>query len=962
MPRTHSPLFPSLLGVVVLCLAACDTNVGVIFDPNGPGGGSGAESNKVVVPIGGDTRSTRPRVVDVQPKGSGWPGTVPVVVTFSQSMNLKTLQPTSTAGTDARLFVRLKESTQALPAAYDTLDGGRTIVLRSTIELTNPTNVPYEVVLRAESRDVDGLRTQSSTDEVLAEFTTDAPPESEDGKVVAVVPRGGQTNVPREGDVFVFFSRPANLSSITATSMRIRASGGADVTGAYAAGLNTLGVDDTRVVRFRPAAQLAAGQRYDLILQNTISFGQEGTLELPSRSPFSSFTTSQVGAPESVLVGNPLAGYPDKVNRSNFQNLALHVEVPADTAAGDTVVARIYGQDASTTTANDVTYVERSATVPAAGNQVVTIDFSGALGSLDRPAFGDGEATLVAQLRRGDSRSGYIHNAAGNQPIFDLTAPTLVRVGPPGVATGNVFYTDQNEATLYGKASERIAVATLATSTATAALHASANDGTFFLGPVALNRTDIPVPFSLSLTDLAGNSVAAAIDGQFVQRGFTNGTVGSSLEVEVYDDATLDPVSGAVVVLDPGVPTVPPGPGRLVATTGANGRVLFTGLTAAAQTITAVRSGYHLVTLYASPAAFASLPLRPQQGATAVFRGTVGLVPTAGTSALIGNTAIDDPAVLAVATTTASPNVIPATNILANRPQLLSGFAGNFEPSAVPTYTQQGNSLNGATGLTLGVPGAPLAAGSDQAQSLQLGLALTGTASLSNGYIVDFASATGLDTANLTGGKPLVRVMGAFAGFGSQALAGVGFASSLGGASYNVGGNFSTALSGLTTFLPLFWVATEARDSAGRISRHRGLLDPASGGVFAPLAPMGIPVVTAPAAPAGSAPAITFADVIDPAIPPVIAIADLLLQDTAGRQWRVLATDTDGIGGTETVQVPDLAGTGATGLANGTWSARVESRIFFSTSGATAAQFVLAERRRQEINYARSLAVTFAVP
>ncbi|MEY4675314.1 MAG: hypothetical protein RL148_3098 [Planctomycetota bacterium] len=960
MPRTHTLLLPSLFGVVVL-LAACDTNVGVIFDPNGPGGGSGAESNKVVVPIGGDTRSTRPRVVDVQPKGDGWPGTVPIVVTFSQSMSLKTLQPTTTNGTDARLFVRIQGTTQAIPAVYDLMDGGRTVVVRSTLELTNPANTPYEVVLRAESRDVDGLRTQSSSDEVIAEFTTDAPAESEDGEVVAVVPRSGQTGVHRESDVFVFFSRAANLSSVTSTSLRVRASGGADLTGAYAAGLNTLGVDDTRVVRFRPASQLAASQRYDLILQDTITFGEEGTLQLPSRSPFSSFTASPVGAPESVVVGNPVAGFPDKINRANAQNLALHVEVPADTAAGDTVVARVYGQDASTSTADDVTYVERTATVATAGNQVVTVDFSGALGTLDRPAFGDGEATLTAQMRRGDSRSGYIHNAAANQPIFDLTAPTLVRVGPPGVTTGNVFYTDQNEATLYGKASERLSLANLATSTASAAMHASAADGTFFLGPVALNRTDVPVPFSLALTDLAGNSASAAVDGQFVQRGFTSGTVGSSLEVEVYDDATFDPVSGAIVVLDAGAPTVPP-TGRLVATTGANGRVLFTGLTAAVHTITAVRSGYHLVTLYESPAAFASLPLRPQQGATAVFRGTVGLLPTAGTSALVGNSAFDDPALLAVATTTAAPNVLPATNILANRPQLLSGFAGNFEPVAAPTYTQQGNNLNGTTGLTLGVPGPPLAAGADQAQSLQLGVALTGTGSLANGYLVDFATATGLDTASLVGGKPLVRVMGSFTGFGGQVLSGVGFASSLGGASYNVGGNFSTALSGLSNFLPLFWVATEARDTAGRISRHRGILDPANGGVFAPLTPLGIPVLTAPTAPVGTAPAITFNDVLDPAIPPVIALADLLLQDTAARQWRVLTSDTDAAGGTVTVQLPDLSGTGATGLANGTWSARVESRIFLSTSGATAGRFVLAERRRQEINYARSLAVTFAVP
>ena len=67
----------------------------------------------------------------------------------------------------------------------------------------------------------------------------------------------------------------------------------------------------------------------------------------------------------------------------------------------------------------------------------------------------------------------------------------------------------------------------------------------------------------------------------------------------------------------------------------ADGRASFTGLVAASHTITLVKAGYDLITLVDTPAGFASLPMRPNAGATASVSGNVAFQPTTGERALL---------------------------------------------------------------------------------------------------------------------------------------------------------------------------------------------------------------------------------------------------------------------------------------------------------------------------------------
>src|SRR5204862_7624856 len=112
------------------------------------------------------------------------------------------------------------------------------------------------------------------------------------------------------------------------------------------------------------------------------------------RTPFARYDTVAPAAPAGVELGNPVAGFPDKINRVNLASATLRVTPPTDAAAGDTVRARIYGLDATTTTGADLVFVERTVQLTQPGATPVTVDFSGTLGSLTSPQFEDGNITF----------------------------------------------------------------------------------------------------------------------------------------------------------------------------------------------------------------------------------------------------------------------------------------------------------------------------------------------------------------------------------------------------------------------------------------------------------------------------------------------------------------------------------------------------------------------------------------
>ncbi|MCR9244018.1 MAG: carboxypeptidase-like regulatory domain-containing protein [bacterium] len=714
-------------------------------------------------------------------------------------------------------------------------------------------------------------------------------------------------------------------------------------------------------MRFAPASAFGGSSGFELVVNDTITFGVDGRLDFRGRTPYAEFDTVGPQAPTAVTVGNPTMGFPDQINRANLGSVQLHVTTPVDAAEGDTVVARIYGFDPETSTVGDIAFEERTATVPApGGQQTVVVDFSGALGTLENPAFEDGGVDFAVQMRRGDQQSGYFLNDPDAEPRIDVTPPTLTAAGPPG--SGDDIFTDLEQLAFHGMASEEIGAATLSDGVnPDATLFGAAEDGFFTMSPVALGRLSGPRGYTLTITDRAGNMIETAVAGNIIQRGTLTGMVSGTLTVEAYDHATLAPIANATVVVDPGVPTVP-ATGQLVATTDSTGLATFTGLATMSHTVTIVADGYGLTTLYDTAAARVSLPLRPLSGATASFSGTAVFQPTAGTVALIGNNAFDDPLLLSTATTTADPTTIPTTDVTANRAQVVTAFGGTFEPTMVPAFSSHGYAMLGPTLLTTEASAPPVAGGETTRSTIVL-LPSTGvTSNLATTYGKDFALADGLDTANLVGGGPSVRVTASLSGFAGQALAGVGLATNTTGANYTVNATYGLPMAtGFVPFAPSFWVVTEARDSGGRVSRHRALLVTLTNTVLDVTNAPGVPEITNAGTFMGS-PLVTFEDELDPApVPGNVAMAEIIATDPAGRPWTVMQFDPDVTGGSESVQFPDLSMVAATGLATGTWSVRVEGRALFSLTTPTPTDLVLSELRRQEASFARSAAQEFTV-
>ncbi len=960
---------PWLLSLALL--GACD-NVGRAFDPSvdpdDPDPGT-TESTIEIVPVGGDVRTGRPKVRATYPSGGGWPVAVPVVVEFNESVNQASIAPSSPGGNDGRIVLRARGAPTPVPCAYDFLAEGRLLVMRPVTALTDAQSPTYEVVLLPDARDADGVRFEVPAEGlVLAEFQVNQADTFTDGRILALYPRENARDFAREGEVFVVFDRPATAATVVAANLQVRPAGGAPISGTITLPIQTVGVADGRVARFTPSARLEPSTEYELVVTADIRFGADGELDFRGRTPFSRFETVAPAAPAGIALQNPTTGFDNRINIDNAQSAVLRVIPPDDALAGDRVNVRVYGGDADTAGTGDLGFVERTAELTQPGNAPVDVDLAGALGTLANPRFDEGELTFAVQLQRGSQTSGFVHHADDAAPSFDITRPSVQRVGGPAAGNGTDVWCDTTHVAVWGQANERLASATLVAEGArTAELFASDDDGNFLLKPITLGRLVTAIGYNVTVVDDAGNMAAATFSGSIAQRGAITGALAGELVVEAYDEATLAPIAGAAVLVDPGVPVVPAS-GRFSDTTAGNGRAAFGGVVGPSHTITIVAPGYDLVTLYDTRASFVSLPLRPVTNATASLTGDVLFPPAPGVSAIVGSTAVADRGVVGARTTNAAPNTIPSTPILPNRAQVVTGFAGAFEPTGNPPFVAHGAQLLGPTLTEPTPPAPPVAGGESSEQRLTLVPSTAQTAGLPPGVpggarIRDFALATGLDTGTFVA-PPRVRVTGSLAGFESQALLGVGWLASTTGAAVGVDAAYSTTIAlGLAPFAPLLWCVTEVTDGAGRVSRSRGLVVPSglAAGTYLSPGPIAIPAVTVPGGASTGSPQVEFVDGLAVAGPPWVdarAYFELTASGPAGRRWLVLVPDRDGVG-TDTVQLPEL--TGVTGLAAGAWTIGVEGRVWSGVTGASLDDLVVTERVRVEIDYARSAPVTFTV-
>ncbi len=953
--------------VVAVGFAACD-NIGRAFDPNlnpnEPGTETGTSSIQIV-PFGGDAREGRPVVRETYPSGDGWPSTVPIVIEFSESINEATILPTSPTASDARIGVRIQGTEQLLPAQYEFLAQGRLLVIRPISGLASQGNAIYEVVLFPEGRDVDGVRFQvSGGEKILSDFQVNQDESITDGSIVAVYPRDNFSQATRESDFFVVFDRPANAATLLENDIFLRPQGGVAIDVAIDVPLTTVGVGDPRVVRLRPDATLQIAQQYEFFATSNITFGQDGNLDVNSNVPVSRFTTIGPSEPTLIELGNA-GDFPNKVNLANALNVMLNVTTSADTAAGDLIVARIYGRDETTSQTFDLTFVERTAQAPAAGVQTVMLDFGGQLGTLQAPRFTEGDITFAAQIRRGQEATGFIHNDSDDEPIFDITPPTLTQAGPPG--DGTDIFTEGESLAYYGVASEALAEASLADGVnPMATMFGSSKSGRFLMQPVPLGLLGAPRNYTLTLTDAAGNLSETAVAGSITQRGYAIGTLGATLTVEAYDQTTLLPIAGATVLVDPATPTVP-ATAQLMKTTDPGGRVVFTTGLGSSNTITIIRAGFDLVTLYDTQSAQVSLPLNPVAARTATLAGNAVLQAAPGTTVIIGSTELADNSPMGVRTTTAAPTTIPATEIVPNRAQIITAFGGSFEPTAMPTFSSQGCEVCGVTLVSPTAPVAPPAVGETASSNVVLSPAPTPLAGLVGPATEDFGLALGLDLTDLVDDSPRSRVTSSLAGFTNQVLTGIGAVTLQAGMVYEVNANYSLPIIvGLDDFSPAFWtwLVTEAEDTSGRVSRVRALLNLVSGTIALPSAgPSAIPEITEPAVTFDGSPLVSYADTLDAVTVTFgfgVAFFDVTATDSAGRRWLVIRPDRDGTGA-DSLQFPDLAAHNVAGLSTGSWEVIVEGRIALPVTGNAVDDFILTERFRQEVNYVRSAPETFTI-
>ena len=953
----------STLFLLLPLAGGCSDNVGGIWDPDGRGGGGGGgggttTESRIEAPRQGDlSRPGRPAVGVTAPLGTGWHITTPAVVIFTEALNRQSVYD-GNLGVE-RLYVRDKTTTTKAPASVDVLGSGRVVVIRPTALLPEAT---YEIFLESGVKDLDGNAV--TTTGVLGEFTTEPADSRRRPQVVAVYPPDSEDNLPREAKVLALLSVPVEANTVTTSSFYLRnesTAGTPAVVGTIDYPLDTvLGGGDSRVLRFVPTDPLPGGNSFGLVLKDTIRAAGLA-LDPGSTEPFSGFETLAWREADQVEVGalSLTAGFPNAINRNNLTTLRVDVGLPAGTLSGDRVEVRIYGGDPRTSAAGDLRYAEKSADA-AGGIQILSVDFTGSLGALATPLLEDGEVVLAARITRSNVNGAW---TVEDEAVQDTVAPTLISLGPP-VAAGSTtdFLTDLQYCSLFGQASEAIGAAELVVTgvAGTGELFASDDRGWFFLKPLDLGLLTAPADLTLNLTDGAGNLNAAAVTGTLTQRGQIQGDLsgtGGDLTVEAWDLATLRAVAGARVVVESGVVTKP-ATNRLTATTGNDGQVTFPGLAPGRYTVTIVAAGYHLASLVNSRASRVSLPLEPMSGGTATLTGQVNFIPASGRFAYAGcNVPADRGLDGTIATLLSAPNTIPSTPILPNRPVLLTANVGVFPATTTSIAGIFGSPPAIIAGLTtsLGPPELGLGPGGSLAASI--GTAPVTQVVYDAPYTRDLTG-KGLDTNNLADGFPRVLDMGVFRGLPGWVPFGVGFTTGTPD-NLSVNGNYAANLVSFLDLVPFLWSSLEARDTAGNRGRCRALFADYTLGTLIDPSLVGFPTIPTLtlAASATGTPQVQFADTLAPG-GALTGLYRLEVTDGNGREWHLLVTDGDPAGGGETLQLPDLASSPATGLAiPSPWTMAVEAWLAVGVEES----YCLEDFHRLHCTQARAAAKTIQV-
>lgn len=956
--------FALLAALPALFLPACDSPA-CIFGGNCDGtAGGGIGANAATFPTDGVwIDPADPTVTSVFPTGTAVDTRSAVVVVFSESMSPTNLNIAFELVADGA-------ASGAVPFGVNALLGeGRLLVLVPLTPLLPSTDYTLRYRQGASFQDLTGQVITQPADRVVATFSTGATDPTLP-TLLTTWPPDNATDQSSTGEIVAVFSRPMNAASVADASFVVTVNGSAPAFDPVAQPLtiNNGLTTDTRVFRYRSVNGAGTPQAFAASAQVQVSLSPTGHAITDSSANALAATTfdyrvAAFAPPTTAAITSVPTDAIGIDQLTGPANLALQLATP-DGQSGDQVIVTFFGTKVQTDPNPPLIALQRTVSLEAPFTTFTLtasdLDLVGSTSPLSARV-ADGDIAFAIQLKRGTKlspvrvldvdplESGVQH------AVLDTVAPTLTGLGTSGTTVGT-FRSDLRDLVIVGRANEALRSVLVETPSdgdndvngdgvpPVAGANAA---GLFVAGPVDLGLTAAAVPYTVTIFDRALNS-GGSVTGTFRQLGASgpgSTPLGTDIAVEVFDEVTLAPISGATVFAheDVGGAVTELGSGL----TDASGAAAVTSSVFGDTLVTVFAAGYDLITVEGVVSDRLSLPLRPSSLSNA---GAGGLVTTTESTFNLFTKSVADTRFPSDAERLANVAACSFDNTQ-------SRFECPFGPAVILPRAIGAQSLFGVQvpaslflyspltflhGFELALPVGGVAPGATGTTELALPFLLSDPDTDPEERAID-GPPLALSTANYPSlsGVPRVTIESIAAGVRGTAIVGQGVAFDLAPPSTNWGvrAAYPGAVDGIQdvptdqlgryvksrTIAADLMVRVELVDTDGNrgASRPRFSTSPITVAPPAPaLLDAGTPIALNAS---GAALDVAFVDVLADALSEP-GLYRATFTDTAGRRWTVIRPDIDDASGPNVVVHLPLIGTGTTlPLAAGDLDCQVEA-------------------------------------
>jgi len=964
--------------------------------------------------VGAWIRPTAPQLRQVSPESGTVDPRTPIVLRFDESLSEDTL-----SGAFQLRTVDLGAGAIPLPTQTVLVGDGRLVVLVPSSPMPLATSMEVVLTTNAEVTDLTGQRITTTTGSVLTTFVT-ATEQSDEPSVVATYPPDGLFDQSEVGEVVVVFDRDMDAATVDDGSFVVTVDGADpvfDPAPSPASGLQIFGVSQPipRVFVWRAVDGAGVPQPLGREVEVDVELSPVGD-EITdadgnalANTAFG-YRTASVLAPGAIRITSaPNDGIGiDNLTPGSGNELLMEVDVDG-AEAGDRLDLYVFGADPNAP--SELIALRRTFDFVDAGPVAIAellrdgLELTSSTSPLV-PRLADGSITFAASFTSGPITTPVTlfdadATLSGDQgATLDTTPPTFVLFDRTPSVTAYRY--DAGDVVFEGVASEALRGVEISTSLGTSAAGALAfSNGTRFASePLELGvvpPASAPLPYSVVGFDRVGNRTQTPVTGALTQRGFVADTpfvAGSgSIQVEVFDARTLEPLEGAVV-LSHAVPTGGGTPVFLQAvSTDASGAgaVLGHDVGDDGTILTAVLDGYDLTSLHLFGSARVSIPLEPSGFEGATLNGSLSsTTPNVQSSLSIGELVyLDGRAGGGLATPieggicTTTPFGTPTTTcpfgpvtIGARRSGSVAAFNGLFDVDEA-----QFLALTFLSTYQLAFPVGPVPSGSTQVVPFTVDQLLAdpavpaGQGAIDIGTLTfDASGATGLDTASLDDDDALrgpvrVWVEGDLGGSAAPIPAGLGVSYDAGADAWTLRGALVGSL--ISWLSPAFdpterlSVVAELRDTNGAFVRRRATLAEIALGGTSLVAPP-VPTITSPTPGTDVGAGAFTVEVSNALVDGALGggtlgsgLYRLRLVDAAGRGWNHWRPDTADGDGDVPFFVPDPGDAGAVGLGSGSLTARAAA---FAIEGFDPLGFFFTDLVTEPVTRAGGPAVVLSIP